>query len=150
MYKKFIVFSLIFLGFFVPYFSYSNSDITNILKGPARVVDGDTLEIKKEKVRLFGIAAPEKNTLIGKRSKEFLEDFLKNKEVKCILKSKDKYNRWVGICYLDNLDISSYMVENGFARDCPKFSKRKYKLEEENAIYNGLILKDYYNLPSYC
>lgn len=137
------IFSLVF-----SYASYSNE--AYVLSGKARVVDGDTVEINKEKVRLYGIAAPEKNTLIGKQSKDFLTKFLMNKEIECISTFKDKYNRWVGICYYNGLDINGFIVENGFARDCPKFSKRKYKLEEERAIEKGIRLKDYYNLPSYC
>lgn len=33
------------------------------LSGPARVVDGDTLELGKERIRLFGIDAPESKQL---------------------------------------------------------------------------------------
>ena len=33
----------------------------------------------------------------------------------CISYSKDKYKRYLGVCFLDNLDLNKWMVENGYA-----------------------------------
>lgn len=41
---------------------------TSTLSGPARVVDGDTLEVGSERIRLFGIDAPETKQLCKNKS----------------------------------------------------------------------------------
>lgn len=92
-----------------------------------RVIDGDTVEISIDlglsiftvhKVRLYGINAPELNTVEGQSSKEYLEKLFTETSEWRILTYKDrsdKYGRYLGQIYpasgsvLDNLN--SRMVQ---------------------------------------
>ena len=91
------------------------------------------MEINNSKIRLFGIDAPEKKQICNKEyiiisflsfQKKYecgllatnqLKKLINNKTVKCISESKDRYNRYLSICYLKNKDINSWLVKNGYA-----------------------------------
>ena len=140
------------------FFSLTTLSISNEknISGKAEVIDGDTIKINKIKIRLFGIDAPEKKQICKKIYISFLifnfqKDYkcgekstlallkkLKDKEVKCIIeKNKDRYNRNIGICYIKNQDINSWLVKNGYAIAYTRYSK-KYELDEQYAKENKL------------
>ncbi len=127
-----------------------------IIIGKAQVIDGDTIKINGKKIRLFGIDAPEKEQICkkvylsffifnfqkdykcGEKSTLALLKKLKDKEVKCVIeKNKDKYNRNIGTCYINNQDINSWLVKNGYAIAYTRYSK-KYVLDEQYAKENKL------------
>ena len=80
-----------------------------------RVVDGDTVELiidlgfdtsRKERFRLYGIDAPEMNTLAGKAAKAWLFEALQPLEaiyvqtIQLATKAKrDKYGRFLAVLY---------------------------------------------------
>ena len=109
--------------------------------GNANVIDGDTIHINKNKIRLHAIDAPEtnqtckknsKNWNCGEESTNFLKELIDNNKIECITKGKDRYNRFIGVCYKDNLDLNSAMVLNGWAIAYRYYSK-DYVEEEEKA-----------------
>lgn len=64
----------------------SLADVT----GPTRIIDGDTIVISGERIRLHGIDAPElkqtckgKEQLCGQLAKQTLEKFVRGQEVVC-------------------------------------------------------------------
>ena len=146
--KKFLINLAIFLLFINP----ANSET---LFGKAIVIDGDTIVLEKKKIRLHGIDAPEKkqickrnylsisfftftkNYQCGLVSKVKLENLLKNNEIKCIIRGNDFYNRKIGTCYRNKININSWMVRNGYAVAYEKYSK-KYKSVELEAKKNNL------------
>ncbi|HAX61403.1 MAG TPA: hypothetical protein DCX95_02430 [Elusimicrobia bacterium] len=84
--------------------------MADTIRGPVtNVVDGDTFDMKVthvgnenkhqyngvERIRIAGTAAPELNSPLGARSKDFLERKLKGKEVLCHVRSRDVYGRIV-------------------------------------------------------
>lgn len=93
--------------------------------GLTRVIDGDSLKVGDNEVRLFGLDAPEyKQTCFDKEneeyncgqiSKKFLYDLANNKEVICYYAQKDIYNRFLGQCYLGEVSINEEIVKNGMA-----------------------------------
>tara|TARA_Y100000590_G_scaffold454499_1_gene601421 strand:- start:8 stop:523 length:516 start_codon:yes stop_codon:yes gene_type:complete len=126
------------------------------ISGKAKVVDGDTIKIKKKKIRLFGIDAPEKEQICKKKYISFLifsfqKDYkcgeestlalfkkVKDKKVKCILEdNKDIYKRNIGTCYIKKQDINGWLVKNGHAIAYKRYSK-KYVLYEQYAKENKL------------
>lgn len=112
------------------------------LTGTARVIDGDTLEIAGERVRLEGIDAPEMaqtcrrrpwgTWACGKAAATALEHLLAGQRVACEDRGTDKYGRMLGVCFLGTRDINSWMVREGLAWAFVRYS-RSYVREEARA-----------------
>ncbi len=98
---------------------------TKSIKGIAKVVDGDTIKIYNERVRLVGIDAPEskqkcfdkngKEYFCGKMSTNFLKEIADQKIVECFYEKRDFYKRYLGNCYLGKVFLNLEMVRNGMA-----------------------------------
>ena len=120
-------------------FSFTNSSEKNISKGKARIIDGDTIEINKEKIRFGGINSPERNEVGYKLAKDKLSEKIINKTLVCIReKNKDRYSRTVAECFVNGESISSFMVKKGYACDYVRYSKGKYSEEQKYAKVNKL------------
>jgi endonuclease YncB( thermonuclease family) len=114
-----------------------------ILQGSAYVIDGDTLTIQKNQVRLFGVDAPEINHPFGKKAKWALVSLCKGQTIKAEVTEKDAHGRTVAKCYLeDGRDLSAEMVKLGLAIDWPKFSGGKYRSMELPEARKKLWLAD--------
>lgn len=145
MEQKISIFKLLFIIFFL--FLFSNKiQSQNLIKGKAKVIDGDTIHIGKDKIRLHGIDAPEiKQTCkmnnnywnCGIESQKSLIDFILLKDVNCEIIDTDQYKRLIGICYVDNKNINQYMVKNGWAIAYRHYSL-KFVKDEEFAKKNKL------------
>ena len=57
MVQKILIFNFCFLLFFL----INNVSSAKIIEGRANTIDGDTIHINKNKIRLHGIDAPESN-----------------------------------------------------------------------------------------
>ena len=111
-----------------------------------KIIDGDTIILNSEKIRLYGIDTPEiKQTCTdnyghvyscGVRAKLELEKIIGSKKVSCVKKTKDRYKRSISICYVDENDINSLMVKRGWALAYRKYSK-KYVKDEATAKLNN-------------
>ncbi len=111
------------------------------LEGPAVVVDGDTLEINGERVRLEGIDAPEAAQTCSKdngepwtcglEASEVLRAFISNKSVSCDRVGQDKYGRTLGICFADADELNAAMVRTGYAWAFVKYSQAYVGAEQE-------------------
>ena len=139
-----ILFSIIILV----NFSFTNSSEKNITKGKARIIDGDTIEINKEKIRFGGINSPERKEIGYRLAKDKLAEKIANNIVTCAReKNKDKYQRTVAECFINEESLSSFMVKNGYACDYIYYSKGKYAKEQKYAKANTLgIWKMKYNI----
>ncbi len=101
------------------------------LRGPAYVVDGDTVVVRKTQIRLFGIDAPEMDHPYGKQAKWALVSLCRGQSVTVEFVAQDSYGRTVGRCYLqDGRDLSAEMVKLGMAIDWPKYSGGRYRCFE--------------------
>ena len=100
--------------------------------GKARVIDGDTIEVQGQRIRLHGIDAPERaqkcrsragqDVLCGELATEYLRSWIdRAPQVRCVERGTGKYGRAIGLCYLaggtalDGLDLSAEMVRAGWA-----------------------------------
>lgn len=108
---------------------------------PARVIDGDTLEVGGETFRLEGIDAPEmKQTCsdasglsypCGRRAKETLGAMAADL-VACEKTGEDKYGRSLGYCSAAGVELNRQMVAQGWALAFVKYSTR-YVADEAEA-----------------
>ena len=138
-----IIFSLIFIIYIINIPTISSTEII----GKPIVIDGDTIKILNKKIRLHGIDSPEikqsclyknnKKWECGMDAKKALNNFIIDKNLRCISKKKDRYKRLIGTCYLRDIDIQEWMVKNGWAIAYRKYSK-KYIEAEVYAKNNNL------------
>lgn len=145
MEQRILIFRLIIL---LCFFYNLTAFAKEIIEGKAKIIDGDTIHLGKNKIRLHGIDAPEiKQTCIiddeiwhcGIESTIVLKKLISKKEVRCIVNDIDKYKRYVAECYLNNLNINKYMVQNGWAIAYRYYSK-KFINDEKIAKNNKLGL----------
>lgn len=110
--------------------------LTTALAAPAaaapRVIDGDTLELRGEHIRLNGIDAPERAQTCtvagtewscGEVAKDWLMWFLAGKQVTCEGHARDRYGRLLAVCYADGENVNARLVREGWALDYRRYSK---------------------------
>jgi endonuclease YncB( thermonuclease family) len=83
--------------------------------GKAWVVDGDTLQVKQTRIRLFGMDAPEMSQSGGTRAKSHMIRLAGGKQVRVEPITTDCYGRTVARVRLGEIDLSERMVRDGFA-----------------------------------
>ena len=123
--------------------------IASEIYGLPVITDGDTIKILNNKIRLHGIDAPEKDQKCYKNKKKYncgtvaTQALIKkiNKDaVKCLTqKNKDRYNRFIGVCFVGQENLNKWMVRNGHAIAYKRYSK-DYILDEVYAKTNKLGL----------
>lgn len=113
------------------------------LIGTAIVTDGDTLRIRGQAIRLWGIDAPELSEPYGATSREALSSIVGQREVQCWPSGAKSYNRIVATCFVGDVDIGAEMVRRGLALDCAHYSKGYYKSLEPSDSRKKLQQKPY-------
>ena len=110
---------------------------TSPLAGIARVIDGDTIDIRGNRIRLDGIDAPESKQTCelngqsypcGQRATEAMVMLLGARPIECSEMGKDRNGRVIARCRVDTSDVGTWMVEHGWA-----VAYRKYSLEYVSA-----------------
>lgn len=105
--------------------------------------DVDTIEVADIPIRLNGLDGPELSEKGGKAAKEWMNNLVADATLKCALNGDKTYDRLVGSCYLnDGTDIAALAVQQGHARDCPRYSGGRYSAFETNKSQQ-LILHKY-------
>ncbi|MEM7444337.1 MAG: thermonuclease family protein [Pseudomonadota bacterium] len=110
------------------------------------VTDGDRFQLGEERVRLWGIDAPEPDQIcerdgrpvaVGSAAAATLDALLQDLDG-CQPLGTDRHGWTVARCYtLGGDDIGQMLVLAGVAWDYPKFSDGDYADEEEEARENG-------------
>jgi endonuclease YncB( thermonuclease family) len=111
--------------------------------GHARIIDGDSMEIHGQRIRLFGIDAPERDQdcrnadgrsyACGRDAARALSAAVAGRDVTCTPVDQDRYDRDVAVCTVDGDDLSAAMVRTGHALDYPRHSRRRYSEAEREA-----------------
>jgi endonuclease YncB( thermonuclease family) len=110
-----------------------------VLEGKCHVIDGDTIVIKRTKIRLAGIDAPELDKPWGQKSKWAMVQIVKGQVVTAKLNGEHSHDRLVATCYLpDGRDIGAELIGQGLALDWTKFSGGKYKHLEPKGVRRKL------------
>lgn len=120
-----------------------------ILVGQASVVDGDTINIRGERIRLNGIDAPESSQWCedeasqkyrcGRTSAEALSSFLAaSSPTSCEFVERDQHGRFVGNCRrADGESVNNWLVHQGYAIDFPRHSGGAFASAEAEARQAG-------------
>ena len=94
------------------------------LSGTARVVDGDTIRLEGERVRLAGIDAPELDQecvregapfACGEKARLHLVELIGERETACRGHERDRYGRLLMYCVCEGNDVNRAMVLAGWA-----------------------------------
>ena len=131
---------LIFFSIFFYFTLFQKNIFAKEIYGNPRIIDGDSLEIKNEKIRFLGIDAFEKKQecirkdgtkyKCGEAAISNLLMIISGQPVRCVTKKKDHYKRWLATCYIGTLDINENMVLYGNAFS---YMSKKYKTAENEA-----------------
>lgn len=97
----------------------------NSISGRASVIDGDTIEIRGERIRLVSVDAPEsRQTCLdaggrawrcGQQAALALSDMIGRSSIVCLSEGRDQYDRILGQCSVSNVGLSAWLIENGWA-----------------------------------
>ena len=114
---------LIFNFFFLLLFLSNNFSNAKVIEGRANIIDGDTIHINKNKIRLHAIDAPEtKQTCLtdlkkwrcGKQSTIELKKMISNRIIRCEVNDIDIYNRYVANCFTNKINLNQLILKRPF------------------------------------
>ena len=120
------------------------------LAGAARVIDGDTLVVAGQRVRLHGIDAPERKQFCrfpalgrypcGQAAAQLLTRqiaVVSGGHASCAISGRDRYGRAIGVCHDTNgTDLGGWLVAHGWALAYRR-STTTYVPQEDRARANG-------------
>jgi len=119
------------------------------LSGAPIITDGDTIKIINKRIRLHGIDTPEKKQICIKNTKEYscgkeatdaLAKKINGNQVVCKVQDRlDRYKRYIGVCFVGEVNLNKWMVRNGYAIAYRRYSK-DYIEDEDYAKKNKLGL----------
>jgi len=124
MSKKSQIFLLVLLVilFFVINYNFIDNWFKNFFEESEsgfveRVIDGDTIVIGNNSIRLLGINSPERGEPYYEQAKQFLEKQILNKTIKLKFGNEryDKYDRLLAYVFLGEKNVNIELVEKGFA-----------------------------------
>jgi endonuclease YncB( thermonuclease family) len=111
------------------------------LTGPARIIDGDTIVVAEEIVRLHGIDAPELDQTFWWRGRYLscgtmalaaLETLTAGVSLRCEVVERDRHGRLVAKCFSPNgVDIGRRLVSAGWALAYRQYSMDYVDAENE-------------------
>jgi endonuclease YncB( thermonuclease family) len=110
--------------------------------GRAWIVDGDTFEIRDQRIRLWGVDAPESKQRCrrpdgdtwrcGTEAANALADWIGARTVHCERRGSS-YDRIVARCTVGEDDVGGWLVRRGWALEYERFSKGEYRDEQAAA-----------------
>lgn len=121
-------------------FAAVTSEIPGLLVGQASVVDGDTIGIHGQRIRIEGIDAPESRQICeasgkrdvrcGQQSALFLAAMIGRQTVYCSQVGTDRYRRVLADCEVAGRNIGDAMVRAGHALAYRRYSTRHVLAED--------------------
>ncbi len=107
------------------------------ISGQATVLDGDTLLIAGERIRIEGIDAPESKQHCGdgwpcgREATAAMENLAGGKFMRCEGETRDFYGRLIAVCYAGSVDVGGELVRQGLALAYRRYSTAYVDHEDE-------------------
>lgn len=110
------------------------------VSGPFRVVDGDTLAVGGQRLRLAGIDAPELDQTCerdgrtwpcGAQAKQLLETLIASGIAECHGSEPDRYGRLLVSCIADGQTVNGAMVRGGMALTTGVVTYRREQMQAQ-------------------
>lgn len=131
------------------------------IEGNATIVDGDTLRIGDERIRLLGIDAPERKQTCsaeqagatrawpcGEKATQHLQALVAGRRVVCVADTRDRYGRAVAVCTADGREINDDLARAGMAVATPEYSTRYVAAEAEARAHKRGLWAGRFELPA--
>ena len=83
---------------------------------PIHTIDGDTLRMGSERIRLRGIDTPELNEARGPEARQRLEELLKEGPIRIVPHGQDVYGRTVADVFVNGRNVAETLRAEGFAK----------------------------------
>lgn len=105
---------------------------TDTLTGIPTVIDGDTIDIHGQRIRLHGIDAPESKQICLSAGKKYrcgqkaalaLSDRIGRRSLTCRAKDTDRYGRVIAVCFKGQEDLNGWLVSEGLAVAYRRYSQ---------------------------
>ncbi|MDF0649961.1 MAG: hypothetical protein CV081_08880 [Nitrospira sp. LK265] len=81
-----------------------------------RAVDGDTIRVGGERIRLRGIDTPEMSEFDGPAAKRRLEELLRNGPIRIVPHGRDVYNRLLADVFVNEQNVADILRSEGFSK----------------------------------
>jgi endonuclease YncB( thermonuclease family) len=133
----------------------SASDPSEII-GTASVIDGDTIDIHGERIRLHGIDSPEgrqrcirggEEWRCGTDASNAVSEFIGRSSVVCTVVDVDRYKRKVATCSVRGADINLWMVEQGWAVAYRQYSHAYDRAEDAARLAERGVWSSKFEMP---
>ncbi|QIK78646.1 thermonuclease family protein [Sphingomonas piscis] len=127
-----------------------------IVSGVGKAADGDTLTLGADRIRLFGIDAPELNQTCersgqrwncGEEAKVRLASLI-SRGISCSTNGTDDFGRLLARCSLNGVDLNQLMVTSGFAVAFRRYSLDYVSAEEKARAAKRGIWAGSFQMPS--
>lgn len=125
--------------------------------GTASVIDGDTIEIHGQRIRMDAIDAPESSQLCldaagkryrcGQMSAFALADMIRRSMVSCEPKGRDRYRRVIAVCFKGETNLNAWMVLQGWAVAFRKYGIDYISQEDDARLARRGIWAGSFEMP---
>ena len=79
-------------------------------------VDGDTIRVGGERVRLRGIDTPEMSEFEGPAAKRRLEELLRNGSIRIVPRGRDVYDRLIADVFVNEQNVAQTLIAEGYEK----------------------------------
>ena len=81
-----------------------------------RAIDGDTIRVGGERIRLRGIDTPELSEFEGPAAKRRLEELLRSGSIRIVPHGRDVYNRLLADVFVNEQNVADILIQEGYKK----------------------------------
>ena len=91
-------------------------EITLLSTLQVRAIDGDTIRVGGERIRLRGIDTPEMSEPAGPAAKQRLEELLRNGPIRIEPHGRDVYHRLIADVFVNGQNVAETLMQEGYEK----------------------------------